>query len=366
MEYQKIVEKIMEKTSKSNEEVEDIIKSKIDELGGLVTKDGASLIVANDLDVEIESSESNNNSVSEILKIEKITQSKVPVSLHCKVIKKWDRRSFGEEGAGKGVQNVVVGDETGSISLTFWNEDTKLLDDVKENDILTIENGYTRENYKDNKKVDVHYNSQYGALKINPEGIEITPKPYVPDKINFEYKKINELEDNHKNVKIKGIVTEFEVPRFYFADPNTFKKVINDDGKFVNPQTGEEVTPLKVPIVNMTIDDGTSQLNVVGFRNKAEDLTGHQAEMLCDMNIDDETFAKLKDTMVGRKLEVGGNISISNLSGEKQLLVNEILEGTPVKTVNEIAEELTENKEKTQEVKKKTEDIEEIDFDDDL
>ena len=376
MEFKKIIKKICEESSKSEEEIRKSIDEKVEELSGLITKDGAALIIANEFGVKIDPQASKK--VVGLSKISEITQSKVPVSFNSKVIRKYDKNEFGSEENRGSVQSLLVGDETGITKLTFWNDHLSLLDEVKEGDILSVENAYTRENKRDPQRIDIHY-GQYSSLEVNPKDIEVTLKQMNPSDIEFSHKKIEELEDNHRNVKISGIITEFEVPRFYFADPKTFKKVIRDDDKYINPQSGEEVDPIKVPIVNFKMDDGTSNISIVGFRDKAEKVTKSSREDLIDMNIDDEKFQKIKEKLVGSKVEVGGNVSLSTLTGEKQFLINDVL-GIEFKTIDEISKELVEEEKETkkedtsvsQEEKKQEKedellnDIEEIDFDDDL
>ena len=388
MEFDKIVSKICEETSKPKEEILKLIDNKVEELSGLITKDGASLIIANELGIKIDPQV--NKKVVDFCKISDITQSKVPVSFISKVIRKYDKNQFDMQGNIGYVQSVLVGDDTGIIRTTFWNDNTKILEEVKDGDVLEIENAYTRENKQDSSRIDVHY-GQYSNIRINPENIKVEVKQMENQNIDFTHKKINEVEDNHKNIKVSGVITDFEIPRFYFADPSSYKKVIRDEDKYVNPNTGEVVdTPLRVPIINFVIDDGTSNISVVGFRDKAEKVTKSSSEDLIDMNVDDEKFQKIKEKMVGSKIEVGGNVSISNLTGEKQFLINDVLK-IEFKTIEEISKELVEeedsqnNQSESEEVsnenesentneskeKKQSEDdllddIEEIDFDDDL
>ena len=388
MEFDKIVSKICDETSKPKEEILKLIDNKVEELSGLITKDGASLIIANELGIKIDPQV--NKKVVDFCKISDITQSKVPVSFTSKVIRKYDKNQFDMQGNVGYVQSVLVGDDTGIIRTTFWNDNTKILEEVKDGDILEIENAYTRENKQDSSRIDVHY-GQYSNIRINPENIKVEVKQMENQNIDFTHKKINEVEDNHKNIKVSGVITDFEIPRFYFADPTSYKKVIRDEDKYVNPNTGEVVdTPLRVPIINFVIDDGTSNISVVGFRDKAEKVTKSSSEDLIDMNVDDEKFQKIKEKMVGSKIEVGGNVSISNLTGEKQFLINDVLK-IEFKTIEEISKELVEeedsqnNQRESEEVsnenesentneskeKKQSEDdllddIEEIDFDDDL
>ena len=105
MEFEKIIKKICEESSKSEEEIRKSIDEKVEELSGLITKDGAALIIANEFGVKIDPQASKK--VVDLSKISEITQSKVPVSFNSKVIRKYDKNEFGSE------------ENRGSCSISF-------------------------------------------------------------------------------------------------------------------------------------------------------------------------------------------------------------------------------------------------------
>ena len=368
-----IVDAIVEKSGKSLNEVEELIKNKISELSGMVSDVGASHLVANELGVKIEN-ERLRKSLDHI-KIKEIESQKPAISFYSKILKKYDTINFGQNSDNPGsVRALLVGDETGITRISFWNDKCEVLEDVEEGDIIEVSNVYSRENKRDPTRIDVHF-GQYSELVKNPEGVSVNVVDNR-ENIEFTHKKVEELEDNQRNVKISGVVTNVELPRFYLGCPTTYKKVIQDNGVYISPATNEPVEPMKVSIVNLTIDDGSGNLNIVGFRDRAEKLTEKDSEYLVSLISDIDEFEKFEKEMLGAKVEVGGNISLSSMTGEKQLLVNEILNIT--KTEKEVAKELVEEDKKEEETLKKDDkkeegsdddflkDIEEIDIDDDL
>ena len=368
----KLIEKIVEGTDKSYKEIEKLISEKVNELSGLVSEEGAIHILANELGVKLEHATAKRPIDSyEHVKIKDISEPKVSVSFVCKVIRKYDKVVFSSENNPNGsVQSVFVGDETGTTRLVFWNDKTELLESVKEGSILSVANGYTREN-NNTQKVEVHF-GQYSDIEIEPEGVEIGDIPMTAESFEFSPKKVEELEEGDSNIHLEGVVTDVELPRFYHACPKTFKKVFEDNGKYISPTEGE-VEPVRVPIVNLHLDDGTGTIPIVGFRDRAESVTGFTTDELIGLSEDIEKYKNFSKKMVGSKLKVGGNVSISSLTQEKQFIISQVL-GVEFKTVEELADELSEEDDKEKKEKKELKkdeedsnldiDVDEIDIDD--
>ena len=389
-EKDKLLKNLIEKSGKTKEDIEKLVADKVNELSGLVSAEGAIYIIANELNIRLDVDKPKKD--ASMKKIEDVTEAKTPISLNCKVIRKYDRVNFSSEKGTEGsVQSTLVGDDTGVIRVVFWNDKTDLLDNIQEQDILSIKNAYTREN-TNSERIEIHY-TQYSEIEVNPEGVDIQLKEYVPTDIEFSEKKINDLEEGERNIKLKGLITDFDIPRYYLACPHTFKKVFQDDGKYLSPVHGE-VEPIKVPIVNVVIDDGSSSIVVVGFRDRAEELVGSKTNEIISLTEDIEKYRDFSKKIIGSQVEIGGNVGVSSLTGEKQIIVNQVM-SVEFQTVDEVAKELVEednkdkestkkeensnSEDKKEEKKKKTNneepnfddddldvEIEEIDFDDDM
>ena len=338
------IEILAKKSNKSRDEIEKLVSDKVNELSGLVSEEGAIHIVANELGVKLEyvGSGAPKRDLDEV-KIKDITEPKTPVSFTCKVIRKYDKITFSSETNPNGsVQSLLVGDETGIIRLVFWNDKTDLLESINQGTIISIVSGYTREDVN-SEKVEVHF-GQYSDIEVNPKGVTIGDIPFSVEDFEFSSKKIEDLKEGDKNVYLEGVITDAEIPRFYFACPKTFKKVIQDDGKYISPTEGE-VEPVKVPIVNLHLDDGSGTISIVGFRDRAESVTGFTTEELISLSENIEKYKDFSKKMVGSKIKVGGNVNISNLTQERQFVISQVL-GVEFKTVEQIADELASEDEK--------------------
>jgi hypothetical protein len=366
-EKEKLLENLVEKSGKSKAELDSLISEKVNELSGLISEEGAIYIIANELGVRLEAERPKKD--ADFVKIDEINEPKTPVSFLSKVIRKYDLVTFSTEKNPEGrVQSLLVGDDTGVTRLVFWGESTDLLENIHDGDILKIINAYTREN-TNQERIEVHY-GQYSDIEVNPAGVEIELKEFIPQNIEATEKKISELEEGDKNIKISGLITDFEIPRFYLGCPECFKKVFQDEGKY-ECGTHNEVKALRIPIVNIVLDDGESTLAIVGFRDRAENLTKLKDTEIIGLTEDIDKYRDFSKRMVGSKLEVVGNVGVSSMTGEKQLLVNQV-QNIEIKSVEEIAKDLIKEEPKvennTQEVDIDDDlgDIEEIDIDDDL
>ena len=93
---EQIIQKIMDSTSLSLDQVNVKIKQKLDQLSGLVSPDGAAHIVANELGVQV------IPSTDQVLKINNLLEGLRNVELNVKVMKKFDKKDF---QSARGLEN---------------------------------------------------------------------------------------------------------------------------------------------------------------------------------------------------------------------------------------------------------------------
>ena len=105
--YEQILEKIKSKSELSVEDIESKINEKIESFGGLVSKEGAALILANEIGIKIV--ESNPEPTQ--LKISNILSGMQNIDLLGKVIRAFPIRTFNKDGREGKVGSIVLGDE---------------------------------------------------------------------------------------------------------------------------------------------------------------------------------------------------------------------------------------------------------------
>ncbi len=123
----------------------------------------------------------NNNMISESDEMVDIKLSSASISdikdgmgdinLYGKVLDKWDIREFNRRDGSKGrVCNILIGDSSGKIRVTLWDEKADFAEKIKADDTVEIINGYAREN-NFNQEVEIQIGS-YGLIKKSDRSVE--------------------------------------------------------------------------------------------------------------------------------------------------------------------------------------------------
>lgn len=109
-----IIDKIKEKSNLSEEEINSKIDAKLKQLSGLISKEGAAHIIANELGVRL------LDQVSGKLQIKNIVVGMRDVETVGKVQQIFPLREFQrKDGSPSKIASLVIGDETGTISIVL-------------------------------------------------------------------------------------------------------------------------------------------------------------------------------------------------------------------------------------------------------
>ena len=139
----------------------------------------------------------------EPFKISEIKRDMGDIHLVAKVIDAGDLREFIRKDGSKGlVRSALLGDETGKIWLTLWNELARL--DISAGETLEIINGYSKE--------------QFGQVEIQAGGHAVIRKSNIFVSYREELKPISDLEEGMV-CNVSGFVTGMgEVREFERSD----------------------------------------------------------------------------------------------------------------------------------------------------
>ena len=123
--FETIISKIREKTGLTEEEIDNKITEKLKQLYGLISKEGAAHIVANELGIKL------FESVSGRLEIKNIMPGMRNVETVGKVMQIFEAKGFITENRSGKVGSFILGDETGTVLLTTIRS-TSLFDRLNE------------------------------------------------------------------------------------------------------------------------------------------------------------------------------------------------------------------------------------------
>lgn len=268
-------------------DLENRIKEKINELSGLISEEGAAHIIANELGVELIKQSAQ-------LKIKEIYAGMKGVSTVGKVIRKFDVNEF-SKGDRKGkVCSIILGDETGTIRVVFWNNQVDLLKEVEEDTILQVKEAFVKEN-RDNREIHL---GDRGEIVVNPEGISIEA---VRQTSSFQRKKINELVDGLENAEILGTIVQVFDPRFFYVHPETGKRL----------QAGEE--GVLSYVMNAILDDGSGTIRGVFWKNQTNNLIGKSEEDMTQFKDNLAAFEEVKTDLLGEQLKIRGRVKRNDM-----------------------------------------------------
>ena len=219
MNLNELITKIVEKSSLEEEEIKKRIDEKQEELGGLITPEGAAHIVANELGLNL------FEGLTKIpeLKIENVIPGMSSVDIVGRVIQIFEPREFERKDGTKGkVGSLILADETAKIRIVFWGKDVDQIEEgkIQEDSILKIMDGYTKENI--NSEAEIHIGNR-ARVTIDPKDINPEDIPLPEDM----QKKISELEDGMNTVDVVGKVLRVYEPREFDREEGTKGKVGN-------------------------------------------------------------------------------------------------------------------------------------------
>jgi replication factor A1 len=175
--------------------------------------------------------------LNEFTQIKDISLSSSSISLEAKILQKYPIKEFSKKDGGKGkVGSIIVIDSTGSIRVTFWNDNTEMLNEINVGDYISILNVYPRENRLNTSKIDLHSNRNTKIVKKD-ENLNLNADVV---------KNVKLLQKKENLVSFKGIISSI------------------DDIKTVTLKSGEEIS-----LLNFEVNDETDGIRITLWREKA-------------------------------------------------------------------------------------------------
>ncbi|MEE9565149.1 MAG: DUF2240 family protein [Candidatus Hydrothermarchaeaceae archaeon] len=219
MELEEIIRTIANESGLEKGELEKRIQEKQEELGGLVTPEGAAHIVANEIGINLV----KGVSTTPALKIENIIPGMNNVDVVGRVSMVFPPREFNRKDGSKGrVCSIMLLDDTGSIRTVFWDKDVKLVEDgkIEEGKLLRIRGGYSKENL--NGEPEIHIGMR---ARVIPQPKDVNEDDFPT--VESANKKISELKEGQSSVDIVCRVIRIYEPREFERDGKTKGKVVN-------------------------------------------------------------------------------------------------------------------------------------------
>lgn len=243
------IESIYKKLSQviSKEDFLQRVRKKVESMGGLCDEPMAAMLVANELGF----SDVGRDSV----KIENITTDSGQVNFVAKVVSVFDTREFTRNDGTIGrVGNIIVGDETGKIKVTLWDNMADLIKAEKIEAGQTFQiSGYVKQGYSG---VEVNIGNN-GVLAKSEEDIDVAASS----------QKIKDVKDGMGDLNLTGKVLEI-------SEIRTFQRKDDSSGKVGNLLLGDDTGTLRVTLW----DDKTEFLNQIEYGDTVELINAYARE----------------------------------------------------------------------------------------
>ena len=310
--YEEVVGKIISETDLTKEEVEKKVKEKMDQLSGLISKEGAAHIIANELNVKLfEIKESK-------LKIKDILPGLRNLEVIGKMLKSYGIREFKVQDRSGKVGSFLIADETGMLRVVMWGSLAEELNNMKEGDIIKINSGYSKDN---NGYKEVHLNDK-STVEINPDDIDKLDYENVIQKRETNRKKISDLQENDSNIELFGTLVDLFDIRFFEVCSECNKRVKQDtDFKCANHPESKFTYSY---VLNGFSDDGTDNVRLVLFRDRVNDLLQKSTEEVLKIRNDLENFSEIKTSVLGSQLKVQGRVVKNQMFDRIEFMVNSL------------------------------------------
>ncbi|MBY8991640.1 MAG: DUF2240 family protein [Candidatus Lokiarchaeota archaeon] len=177
----------------------------------------------------------------ELININDVNLNLKSITLEGKLIQISPIRDFTRKSGEIGkVGSISLLDSTGSIRITFWNEDTEKLKDLQVNDIISISNLNPRLSNLDSKTIDM-FASKNTTIKKSQKKFEI--------EVGL-IQNIKELQENKGVVSFEGKITSL------------------DDLKEITSKSGEILS-----LLGFVISDDTDWIRATLWKETAEEFS---------------------------------------------------------------------------------------------
>jgi len=256
------------------------------------------------------------------LKINEINSIMTGFSISGRVLQIYGQRPY----VNGLMASLILGDETGTIRTVLWNEKSDIVNEIKRGDAIRIKNAYSRENI--NNELEIHV-GRYGEIIVNQD-LNLPSLEEIENSLIRE-KDIVSLERGDRYVKISGKIVDIEMGKrlIYMTCPNCGRSVQNLGLGWFCEFCSEDVEPIPNIVFSFTLEDNTSSIRVVSFRENAEKLIGMDVEEV--MNIIGETqdelepLNRVRDKLINREVSVIGRVRYNEFSDQIELIVDNVL-----------------------------------------
>ena len=207
MGIEETIQKIMEEKKLTREEIKNLIDKQIEDFSGLIDEEGAIVIIAKELGIDVKAHQKSAKMETDILIND--LKPRMNASVVGRIIEISEIRNFNKKDGSKGsLLPFILEDTSGMIRCIAWGDfNTQITNDnnFKLNEIVRIVNGLVKPNRDGG--LEIHIGSK-SRIQIQPDEIDRTLIPKI-NQNSVRITPINQLALKIPTFSIEGIITSF-------------------------------------------------------------------------------------------------------------------------------------------------------------
>ena len=277
---------------------------------------------------DLPSFEELEEQIYETKKIFDIEEDDMNIKVVARILEIEDTREFERQDGTKGlVRNMTIGDDSGFIAVTLWDDKTNLPYDI--NEAIKIQN--PRVNYNDmSNRVELSIGNSTNILQ--PSYNELTSLPDIEELQNILYtsKDIASLELEDRSVKVSGTFSDPYIEKILMPKCPICNRTLEDEDEEECPHCGNYIDkPKYLLMLPGKLTDETGEIQVTFFNELVEqlfDMKHDDIVALYEESEGDIGFLETKAMDIdGRTLELLVDVTYNNYDEEIRLRPKKIL-----------------------------------------
>ncbi len=310
--YDEMIRKLKDATGLDEATLQARVKERMDQLSGLISREGAVHILANELGVQLAPAPLGP------LKISQIAPGLRSVETQGKVTRIFAAREFASgERKGK-VGSFFLGDETGQIRVTCWNDKADILPSLQEGTIVKVIDTYVREN---NGFKELHLNDK-SRIILNPEQVVIGEVRSAQR--TYQRKPIQQLKDQDLSTEVFGTIVQVYDMKYFERCPSCKKRIRQSDAGFVCAEHGPVSADFGY-VFNVILDDGTGTVRLVFFSEQACALLKRtHSDVLATRELPSK-LEEFKTELLGEQVIVRGKATKNAMFDRLEFVVQDVV-----------------------------------------
>jgi replication factor A1 len=236
---EEIIARILSRRSDlKRDDLQRMVKNKMERVGELLTEEGALYMVANELGISL----SNRKDLKTKISITDIMPGADDVTVYGKVMYVYPVKAFKKKNGAEGrVARFVIADKTGSINVVLWDQKTSIISQGKivPNQYVRISHGYARAGLNERPELNI---GRRGMVNVASTSVDTANFP----EITF-FNKIRNLREGDVSINLMGIIRQL-------SSISAFNKRDGRHGQ----------------VMRLLFDDGTGRINIVLWDEKVD------------------------------------------------------------------------------------------------